>query len=118
MPRHGSARPRIGLVNAYRLDVLKHPPPGNADAWIDVRDLLTKDGLFEDPSRMQLAYAEAWLLVYEHFQSKTGEKKFQKYLTALRSRHDPGHRVEDAEDAFGDLTALDTVLKKRARLLG
>ncbi len=112
------SHPRVGQVNLHRLEVLKHPSPGKADDWIEVHDLLTNDGLFEDPAQMQAAYAEAWLLVYEHFQSKAGEKKFQKYLAALRTRHDPGHRVEDAEEAFGNLTALDVLLKKRARVLG
>jgi Protein of unknown function (DUF1570) len=111
-------RPQLGLENRHRAQVLKDTAKGVGDPWIEVRDLLTRDGLFEDPNHMQAAYAEAWLLVYEQLRTKAGAKKFQKYLDTIRPRRDPERRLEDAQDAFGNLVQLDNTLKRRVRLLG
>jgi hypothetical protein len=106
---------RIGQRNGYRLNVLLDP--NSAVDWLPVERLLTDDGLFEDAKAEQAAYAEAWLLVYDLLQTSSGAKKLRAYLQALRPRRDPGHRVEDAQAALGNLVRLDVALKKRASLL-
>ena len=108
-----SVRPVIGQRNRLRIEELKK----QGGDWLPVQRLLTEDALFEDPKTNQLAYAESWLLVYELLQSVSGRKKLREYLKALRPRHDPGKRVEDAENTLGDLYKLDAELKKRASLL-
>ena len=107
--------PRVGQVNGYRLDVLKGPLPG--DGWFPLDELLADDSLFDNREKEQLAYAEAWLLIYELMQTSAGRKRLQAYLQAIRPRRAKTWRVADAEGALGGLSKLDGALKKRARLL-
>jgi hypothetical protein len=106
---------RIGQRNGYRLNVLLDPNSG-VD-WLPAERLLADDSLFEDARAEQVAYAEAWLLVYDLMQTASGAKKLRAYLQALRPRRDAGHRVEDAQAALGNLVRLDFALKRRASLL-
>jgi hypothetical protein len=107
------AQTRVGQVNGYRLKVLKDPKGGE---WVPAERLLTDDSLFENEGAEQLAYAEAWLLIYHHMQGSE-VKKLRAYLQAIRPRRDAGHRAEDASAAFGNLVRLDTTLKRKASLL-
>lgn len=106
------ARKEIGHVNPFRLAELKNPQP-TVD-WIPVKQLLAEDDLFENEQSEQMAYSEAWLLVYEMMQKPANAKRLRAYLDRIRTRSNPGKRVEDAEDVFGNLDRLDTELKRAA----
>lgn len=109
------AKPAIGRVNVFRLEELKRPREGLE--WIPLEKLLTDDSLFSEAESQQLAYAEAWLFVYELLQKKGTTRKLQAYLDLVRTRRDPGKRLEDARAALGDLDELDNQLKRRGNLL-
>ncbi|MFO0954859.1 MAG: hypothetical protein U0835_27590 [Isosphaeraceae bacterium] len=101
-------------MNHLRLQVLKDP---NSGGWIDLEELLTRDALFNDERREQQAYAQAWVLVYEHMKNNQRATRLRAYLERLRTRRDGKNRVADAKAALGDLKKLDRDLKKAARLL-
>ena len=108
------ARQTMGRVNDPRLSVLKKP---GAVEWIEVEDLLTRDALFSDAATEQIAYAEAWLLVYHLLKTPAKAAKLRMYLESLNTRRDSSHRAEDAAEALGNLAGLDRELKKASRLL-
>ncbi len=106
----------MGQVNVLRLRALAAANP--ATSWISVRDLLTKDDLFRDPETSQVAYAECWILIHEMLKSKSALAKLTSYLSVIKTRRNPGHRVEDAEETLGKLEVLDRDMKQAAvRLL-
>jgi Protein of unknown function (DUF1570) len=106
----------MGRTNALRLRELA--PTLRGTGWISVRDLLTNDDLLRDPQTSQIAYGEAWVLIHEMLKSKSGLAKLTSYLSLIKTRRNPGRRVEDAEEAFGKLEVLDRELKQAAgRLL-
>ncbi|MFO0954234.1 MAG: hypothetical protein U0835_24365 [Isosphaeraceae bacterium] len=74
-------------MNHLRLQVLKDP---NSGGWIDLEELLTRDALFNDERREQQAYAQAWVLVYEHMKNNQRATK----LRAIRPPADPPRRQE------------------------
>lgn len=107
-------RPSLERPNGPRLGVLKKTG-GKGPKWIPMAKLLTDDDLFFDEKTEQVAYAESCLWIYDLLQTAAGAKSLRGYLAAVRKRDDPGHRVEDAETAFGDLVRLDAALKSAAR---
>jgi hypothetical protein len=102
--------PNLGKVNRHRLAEIRSP-------WIPVDELLTRDGLFDDPETEGPAYAESWLLMYEQLKTREKAAKLRGYLAAIRERRDPAKRLDDARRTLGDLGRLDAALKKSARLL-
>lgn len=102
----------MGRVNVPRLRVLAATTQGAG--WIGVRDLLTNDDLFFDDQTSQVAYGESWLFIHEMLRTKASLAKLTSYLSLIKTRRDPGHRVEDAEEAFGKLEVLDRDLKQAA----
>ncbi|GAC1469796.1 MAG: hypothetical protein NVSMB9_14060 [Isosphaeraceae bacterium] len=107
-------RPVFGQVNRARLKVLEEPHEGG---WISVDQLLKDDTLFSMPETEQVAYAESWILLYEMLRSSTRARALRAYLSALRTRRDAGKRLEDAEKWLGNLTRLDTDLKRTAAMV-
>jgi len=107
-------RPSLERPNGPRLGVLKKTG-GKGIKWIPLAKLLTDDEVFFSKKTEQLAYAESCLWIFDLLQTADGAKKLQIYLAAVRKRANPGHRVEDAETAFGDLARLDAALKSAAR---
>jgi hypothetical protein len=102
---------KLGRENRLRLQELAKP----AAEWLPVDRLLTDDKVFADRATVQVAYAEAWLLVY-HLINKA-PAKLRTYLDLLRGRRDPTHRADDATKVLGKLPTLDSALKRAARLL-
>jgi hypothetical protein len=106
---------KIGDVNRYRLQDLARAAR-NGPPWIPLRDLLTKDSLFDDPETRSLADAESWLLTYTLMRPPR-LPTFRAFLTAISARKDDMHRREDAVAQFGPLEPLDEVLKRNFRSL-
>lgn len=102
-----------GRVNVERLKVLR--PAGRAPAWIPVAAMLSDDSLFDPEAaredRLQFAYAESWLLIHMLMHRAQRLEELRGYLKAIRRRAKPDHRLEDAEENFGDLKKLDRELK-------
>lgn len=122
--RRPSGSTPLGAENKDRLDVLAQalrpsrtrPPVRPPEmGLLPLSALWRDDKLFEDPAQQQLAYAQAWLLVYYLMRNEECQAKFRSYLAALRDRRDSSSRLEDARDHFGDLAALQRELTKYAR---
>ena len=105
----------LGQLNRPRLMVLS--APGEGQDWIPIAELLGSDKLFYDPATEQLAYAESWLLIYELFKARASTAKLLAFLKAIKTRKNPGKRIEDAELALGKLDRLDRELKRSANLM-
>lgn len=105
----------LGQVNRPRLAVLSRP--GDGRDWIPLAELLGSDELFYDPETEQLAYAESWLLIYELLKNRAGIARLTAYLKAIKSRKDPGKRMEDAEGNLGKQGKLESDMKRSAELL-
>ena len=106
--------PKIGQENRPRLQVLADPK--HVEDWIPIRRLIAEDQLFDQEATEQMAYAEAWLLVYTML--KSHPKAMRDYLQRIRERKPNAERVNDAEAAFGaPLERLDMVLSNKARRL-
>jgi hypothetical protein len=99
----------LAQVNRPRLEILLKRQGQELD-WIPLRTLLTDDGLFQGSSE-QLAYAQAWALVYE-LMTLPRRSKFRAYLAALSDRIDPARRLVDAETHLGNLDRLDRDLRR------
>jgi len=101
---------KLGDLNRYRMQDLirasKAGPP-----WIPLRELLTKDSLFDDPETRGLADAESWLMTYT-FMRPPRLPAFRAYLSALSSRKDDTHRLADAEAHLGPLGPLDAAVRR------
>jgi hypothetical protein len=108
--QHTNRRSTLGVKNSARLEAFNQPD-GDA-AWIPVEELLTKDGLFDDPDTSQVAYAESWVLVHYFMRTPSKLPKFRAYLQAIRQRREPSHRLEDARAHLGDLARLDKDLRQ------
>ena len=102
-PRH---RGKIGEKNARRLLGLTNATKEGVP-WIPLARLLAEDNLLEEKKTQQIAYAESWLLVNKLLRDPARLPKFRDYLAALRSRPEPGRRVEIAREHLGDLEKLD-----------
>jgi hypothetical protein len=115
--RKFTGRTPPGAFNRMRLTDLtrerrRHTP------WIPVEQLLTDDqGLRPGAEHRVLAYAESWLLVYYLMKDRTRQDKFRSYLEAIRTRKNPGSRIEDAREHLGDLGRLDQELQAYATRL-
>jgi hypothetical protein len=92
-----NARRLLGLTNATREGV----------PWIPLAKLLADDKLLDDKKTEQIAYAESWLLVNKLLRDREMLPRFRDYLAALRSKPEPGRRVEIAREHLGDLEKLD-----------
>lgn len=109
--QYSNRRATLGVKNKARLAVFSQPE--NQGAWIPLEELLNNDELFEDPDKIQIAYAESWLLVHYFLRSTPAKlTKFRAYLEAIRARRDPSERRADARTHLGDLARLDKELKK------
>ncbi len=105
------ASPKLGQVNRRRLNELRE---GRDWFPIPLAELLTRDGLFDDPATQHVAYAESWVLVYYLLKNRDWALKLRDYLVAIRPRRDPANRLADAEAHFGTLSKLETKLRKAA----
>ena len=119
--RKPTGRSAPGQVNVERIKALAIAR-GQGARWIPLPELLNGDGILGgddgEPSQ-QAAYAQSWLLVYDLMKAAGRLDGFRAYLTAIGSRKDDAHRLEDAKEHLGDLEALDAALRKHAdRLVG
>lgn len=110
---------RLGHENAGRRQGFDYARR-EGQAWIPLSQLLQKDDVFRDgggggdsDAVLQLAYAEAWLLVYQLLQPSS-LARFRAYLRAIRGRKDTSSRLDDAKQALGDLDAFDRSLRRKA----
>jgi hypothetical protein len=104
-PRSAKA---FGATNAWRLPML------NGSPWIPINELMTKDGLFDDPEKAQVAYVEAWLLVhYLLDQRRTG--KFQNYLAGIPKFGAGKDRIAYAQAHLGALKDLDQRVRQHVK---
>jgi Protein of unknown function (DUF1570) len=107
-------RSEPGLLNSERLDDLAHIQ--RRATWISTADLLADDspaggGNFD---RMQLFYAQSWILIYTLMKSPQRSAEFQAYLKTILPRVDKKNRLADAEKSFGELNHLDQELRQEA----
>jgi Protein of unknown function (DUF1570) len=110
-PLHGHGEP--GQINGRRLDDLAHIQ--RRKTWISATDLLTDDAVFGPTlDHAFLAYAQGWLLVYYLLKTPARLPQFQAFLKTIYTRADKTHRLDDAENHFGDLDRLDQDLKREA----
>jgi hypothetical protein len=109
---HGRSEP--GGLNGKRLNDLAHVQ--RRASWIRAADLFTNDkGSFGTTlDQMLLAYAQSWLLVYYLMKTPSRLPQIQAYLKTIYSRTDKKHRLEDAQQSFGDLDRLDQELRRQA----
>lgn len=75
--------------------------------WISVERLLGDDKAFEDAATIRDAEAESWVLVDLLIRSPARLPGFLRYLEAINTRREPGHRLADARAHLGDLDKLD-----------
>lgn len=112
----GSRLSRIGHDNAGRRQGFQFARR-QQQAWIPLDQLLQKDDLFTGggggDAALQLAYAEAWTLVFQLLQP-ISVARFRAYLRAIRDRKDSTNRLEDAKKAFGNLDDLDRSMRRKA----
>ena len=109
---HGHTEP--GLLNTDRLSDLAHLQ--RRSQWIKIVDLLSDDSpaTGRNVDRMQLFYAQSWLLIFTLMNSKERLPQFQTYLKTIFPRVDKRNRLEDATTCFGDLDQLDQELRRAA----
>lgn len=105
VPRDARA---FGAINLWRLQTL------DGASWIPITELLTKDGVFDDPKTAQVAYAEAWLLVH-YLLRQQQIRKFQAYLAGIPKLGDAKGRAAYAEDRLGSLKELDEHVRRHVQ---
>jgi hypothetical protein len=101
----------LGRMNVRRLDDLAKLQ--RTTDWIPLHDLLVDDDAFRQGflTRINLAYAQGWLLVHYLMHEADLAPKFRDYLKAVYARKTDEHRLEDATKHLGDLDALDRDLR-------
>ena len=113
--RRPTGSTKLGQFNQARLGGLAEALRAGQE-WIPLDRLLADDSAFGpdvEPEVNDLAYAQAWLLIYVLMQP-ADPSSFRSYLAALRDRRDSSHRLEDARTHLGDLGRLDQALRKLA----
>lgn len=107
--RSANGRNGIGAVNQPRLDLFqKYLTYRPSDSLIT---LLATDKRLHDAKQSLTAYAEAWALTY--FLIKKHPKEYVAYLQMLSKkkplmRDTPETRLNEFQQAFGDINKLDT----------
>ena len=105
----------VGLINRPRLvqfhQYLNRRPPDS------LQTLITDDERFRDPKRSLDAYAEAWSLTYYLIQRHS--KQYIAYLKMLSEKQPlaegPKTRLEEFQQAFGDVSKLDAEFLRYVR---
>lgn len=106
---------KIGDVNRYRLqDLVKASKAG--PPWITLRELLTKDSLFDDPETRGLADAESWLMTYTLLRPPR-LPAFRAYLSTISSRKAATDRLADAEAHLGPIGPLDAAVRRNFAMM-
>ena len=98
--------PRIGaMVQAIR----------GGSSWLELKDLIAKDELCEEPETFQLAYAEGNLFVSMMIKNPEKLARFRAYLESLKKPGKTRDRLQAAEAALGSLDSLNRELKIKAK---
>jgi hypothetical protein len=106
---------RVGRVNRPRLEAIGAATRSGVE-WIDTARLLTEDALFDDPDTAQLAYGQAWLLMYHLLTaSRSLWPDVVRWFDDMRTQ--TGDRVAILEDRLGPVGKLDETLRRLAREL-
>lgn len=105
----------VGRVNRPRLEAIRVASRSGAE-WIDTARLLTEDAVFDDPGTAQLAYGQAWLLMYHLLTaSRSLWPDVVKWFDDLRAHADD--RVATLEKHLGPVARLDEKLRRLGREL-
>lgn len=105
----------VGRVNRPRLESIRDASRSEVD-WIDTSRLLTEDALFDDVETAQLAYGQAWLLMYHLLTvSRSLWPRVVAWFDDMRSRS--GDRVAMLEKHLGPIGKLDENLRRLGREL-
>ncbi len=108
----------IGQVNSVRLDHFrKYFPERGADS---LKSLIVDDRRFRIAQQANVAYGEAWALVF--YLMKRDERKFVAYLKTLAAKSQlqwdqPEDRLREFVQVFGPLDELDTRFVRVIRTL-
>lgn len=113
--RRASERTGVGDLNLQRLGVLLNAERDGL-AWLPVERLL-EDEPFHADETQQMAYAQSWLITYWLMSQRDYQKRFRAYLDVLRTRRDPGSRLEDVRVHLGEPSKLDDDLRRFTRKL-
>src|SRR5690606_9347007 len=104
-----------GRINRPRLEAIRAASRSSVD-WIDTARLLTEDALFDAPDTAQLAYGQAWLLMYHLLTtSRSLWPEVVGWFDDMRTQ--TGDRVATLEKRLGPVEKLDATLRRLAREL-
>lgn len=104
--RRPRGRTKIGAVNRERLGVLVGELR-QGRTLLPIADLIRTDAPFTEASTVQLAYAQAWLMIYSLMRNSQAAERLRTYLNAFDSAQPVRSRVELARDCLGELDQLD-----------
>ena len=108
-----TANVAAGRINRPRLEALRAGAESGAE-WIDTARLLADDGLFDDPETAQVAYGQAWLLMYHLLTvSRSLWPDVVRWFAAMKA--EAGDRAALAEKHLGSLAKLDQQLQRLSR---
>ncbi|WP_165245866.1 DUF1570 domain-containing protein [Paludisphaera soli] len=110
-----TSRAPVGRVNQPRLEAIRASIRAD-EAWIETSRLLTEDALFDDPETAQLAYGQAWLLIYSLLSSRSMYRPTVAWLDDLRTIGG-GDRIATMEKHLGPVAKLDDRLRRLGREL-
>ena len=80
--------------------------------WINVKELLSRDELQDEPKTAQLARGASWLLAYRLLKNPQRLTQFHAYLKAVHEAKDRPGRIDLATRHFGDLDQLDQEIRR------
>lgn len=105
----------VGRINRPRLEAIRAASQSGAE-WIETSRLLVEDALFDDPATAQLAYGQAWLLMYHLLTASRSQwPDVVKWFDAMRAQ--AGDRVATLEKHLGPVAKLDEKLRRLGREL-
>jgi hypothetical protein len=113
--RRPDGKTPIGRVNVDRLGVIVHSQPDGLD-WLGIESLLD-DKTFSDDSKVQMAYAQSWLLIHGLMQQKKTTQRLVAYCAALGSEGGTGDRKALFQEHIGEMARFDLDMMAYARKL-
>lgn len=93
----------IGAFNPNRVNDLR-PAAAGKKPWIPLKAMVQSDAWLDGPQVLQ-GYAQSWALFRLLMEEDT--PRLRSYLKTIFPRQAPEHRLEDFQNAFGDLDALE-----------
>ena len=113
-PRKTSGPSDFGRLNPKRMNDLARIQ--RRVPWIPLRELIANDSVLRagNADRIELGYAQSWLLVHYLIKEPAALPRFRQYLQAIAPRVNSDRRIEDAQAHLGDLDRLDQELRRYA----